>query len=640
MKRANAVFAAIAAVWGGGLCLLYLLQRTAPPTFEAAARAGAGLISVGFFACVFVAVGTPMVRWLLGGQIDRAGKLEIALYSFGLGSALLSLVVFVVALLGLLHGWLLLALLIAAAFLVPFTDFGSPLKDAHAKVATSALAVILPFLALAAICAIAEPGSTDALRYHLSLPAQYLKQHSMHPLPNNFYSFWPMSVEMLYTAGLSVAGENAPALIHLSFALAALLLLQSMSVSSALVGPAVLAFSMPAVAINAGLPFVDQALSFYVIAAFRAQQRFFETRARCWVVLSGLLCSAAIATKYTGLWAAVALCLVLALRRSRPGHVAAFLLSVAVFSGPWLARNAYHTGNPVYPYFDTLWGRPDRDTYRTERQAYELGHIEGEAQRGWIGILTLPYYYSFKQPFLDSAIGPTLIILLPIAVLVVARHRDLLLFCAAFAGCWFVLSPQARLLTPVIALMSVVMADGLSDLATRWRVAGTVLAGTILFAIAINLAHILFFYRTTWDPLPRILGTETREQYLARTLGDYPAVAALNRLAPQGTVLTIGQMNSFYLKSRTFPESKFDTPLAVTLARGCASAEDYAARIKGLRITHILYNAGGIESMAWIPGEYLDWGSDGERQAFYDFLRFHCKSLFRNAGAVVYAVEP
>ncbi len=632
--------AAIAAVWGGGLCLLYLSQRTAPPTLDAAARTGTAMISVCFFACLFVAVGMPAVRRLLGAQVESVGSLETSLYAFGLGSALLSLAVLVVALLGILHSWLLLCLLAAAAFLIPFTDFGSPLREARAKVTASAVAAILPFLALAAICAIAEPGSTDALRYHLSLPAQYLKQHSMQPLPNNFYSFWPMSVEMLYTAGLSVASENAPALIHLTFALAVLLLLQSMSASSAPIGPAVLAFTMPAVAINAGLPFVDQALSFYVIAAFRAQQRFVETRARCWAVLSGLLCSAAIATKYTGLWAAVALGLVLVLRRGRPRHLLAFLLSLAVFSGPWLIRNAYHTGNPVYPYFDTLWGRPDGDTYRTERQAYELRHIEGETGQGWIGMLTLPYYYSFKQPFLDSAIGPTLVILLPIALLVVARHRDLLLFCAAFAGCWFVLSPQARLLTPVIALMSVVMADGLSDLATRHRIAGRVLAGTIIVAIAVNFAHTLFFYRTTWDPLQRILGTETREQYLARTLGDYPAVAALNRLAPHGTVLTIGQMSSFYVRPRTFPESKFDTPLAVTLARGCGSAEDYAARIKELRITHILYNAGGIESMAWIPGEYLDWGSDGERQAFYEFLRRHCKSVFRNAGSVVYAVEP
>lgn len=630
--------AVILAVWGGGLCWQYLVQRPAPPTLAAVGHMLQGVIVLAFFMLASVAAGTPFVRSLLGAAATQAFPLETTLYAFGLGGASLSLLIFVTANLGLLCPAAVVALLAAAGFLAIFTDLAPAWRDARSRLSPTVLAAVTPFLALALMCALAEPASTDALRYHLSLPAAYLQQHSLHPVPNNFYSFWPMATEMLYAAGLSTFGETAPALIHLGFAIAAALMLQCMSTRGAV--PAALFLSIPAVAINAGFPFVDLALTFYVVAAFQAMRRFLETRAPGWAVLAGLLCSAAVATKYTGLWAVIAVGVLLLLKvRAVTRGVIAFVLATLIFAWPWMMRNISYTGNPVYPYFQTIWGKPSGDTYRADRQGYELRHIEGEAGGGWTRYVNLPQYYLLKQPFLDSTIGPALAILLPCALLVISPCVDVLLFCFIYSVFWTSFSPQARLLFPVLALLTLPLAAGLEEMKRRWAVPGRILSAAVCVVVAINFFHLLFFYRVTFDPLARLLGAETREQYLTRLLPEYPVLAAANSLPKDATVLTLGEMSSFYIKKRTFPESMFDTPLAVSIARGCTSAAQLDAKLRIMGITHVLLNSNGLEGPAWIPGRYADWSSPGEKQAFFDLLRDDCEQLAYANGVALYRIK-
>ncbi|MEW6364452.1 MAG: hypothetical protein AB1714_07420 [Acidobacteriota bacterium] len=629
-------------VWSCALTWLYLAQRPAPPTLEAAGRLGFGIITIVFFLCVLTALGRPVVKLILGTEGAAAGELEVSIYGFGMGAAVVSLAVFTIANLGIMYRGVLLGALTAAALLAVMSNFAKTMRETATVIPARTLVILVPLLALAGMCALVEPGSTDALLYHLSIPATYLRQHSMAPIPNNFFSFWPMGCEMLYAIGLAVAGEIAPALINLTFALVTLVLLQRIASAPRLIGPAALFYMAPAVTINSGFPYADFGLTFFVLVAFRSLGHFFQTRRVRWAVLAGLFSSAAIACKYTGFYALAGFLVLFAVRRFPGGWRAlvVFLAASAVLAGPWLARNAVYTGNPVYPYLDSIWGRHCGDTYRADRQSFELKNIEGDLHLGWKSLLLLPFYYTFAQPFLDYALGPIPVILLPLVLLVMARHRDILIFCISFAALWVLFSPQTRHLFPVLALLAVAEADALAEFAARAGPLIKPIIAAVLLLGAVSFLHLLYFYRMTWDPLPRLLGAETSEQFLARTMSDYPAIAFMKTLPPDATLLTVGEMHPFRVPRRCFPESKFDTPLIVTLSRGCRSSREVTQKVTALGVTHILYNLPEITRMSWIPGQYLDWSSPEDERAFFDFLRERCTAIFDRNGVVVYKILP
>jgi len=634
-KATRAVLAVSAVLWAAAICWFYAAQRPAPPPVDALLRIATGLAAFLFFPAVFAAIGRPLTRLVLG---DRSlDPLELGLCGFGLGAALYSLVIFLLGTLGLLHSWLFLGLASIGALFAVFSDTGDALRGVRAVVRGPTALVLLSFLAAAAACALVEPGATDALRYHLTLPDVYLRQHSLAPIPNNFYSFWPMSCEMLYMLGLSTAGESAPALINLGFCMATLLFLQKMWSGAGWCGPAVLLVSMPTAAINAGYPYVDWALTFYVVAAYRCLSHLIETRGWRWAVLCGLFSSAAVATKYTGLYAVIALAAIWASRRLPGGRraAAAFLLALPLLAGPWLLRNAAYTGNPVHPYLPSLFGTSE--TVRVERLDWELKNTQGNLGTVWERVVSYPAYYSFRQPFLDDTIGPSLALLLPFLVLVLARARDSLTFVALYGALWFATSPQARLLLPALAILSLACAEGFSRV--EHRLVRSAVSTGLAVVFTINFLHVLFYYRITFDPGPRLIGSENRESYLARGVDGYPAVAFINAvLPPDAKLLTIGQIDSFYIDRAFAPESKCDTPLAVTLVRGCRTTDEVAVRFREQGITHILVNHSGLKRLAWVPGEYLNWATPAEKSLFDEFLANRCVAIFDQGGAQVYSI--
>jgi hypothetical protein len=85
-------------------------------------------------------------------------------------------------------------------------------------------------------------------------------------------------------------------------------------------------------------------------------------------LLAGLLAGSAMACKYPGLVSVVIPLFVVSawtgLRRfGKPGWIfpGAFVLGTALAIGPWLARNTFETGNPVYPLAYRIFGGRDWD---------------------------------------------------------------------------------------------------------------------------------------------------------------------------------------------------------------------------------------------------------------------------------------
>src|SRR5262245_2714143 len=176
-----------------------------------------------------------VLAWRLGVEIltalardaDISGAERNALgIVTGLGA--MTVVVFIIAALGLLHSRVLVsvlaALTVAAAYRSRFEfslsrvrTLGSRISNAKSfKLPAFVLACCLVSLCAALVWALAPETGYDPLNYQLGVPQVYVREHALVELPYTFWSYLLGSTGMLYAMALSLTGQPLPQLIHLA----------------------------------------------------------------------------------------------------------------------------------------------------------------------------------------------------------------------------------------------------------------------------------------------------------------------------------------------------------------------------------------------------------------------------------------
>ena len=75
-----------------------------------------------------------------------------------------------------------------------------------------------------------------------------------------------------------------------------------------------------------------------------------------------------------------------------------------------------------------------------------------------------------------------------------------------------------------------------------WGEAGVGIAASVLLAVALLIGANLFYLGSKFTdirPLPYLLGAESRDEFLSRQVGSYPATAYINRNLPDDAVVEI-----------------------------------------------------------------------------------------------------
>ena len=219
------------------------------------------------------------------------------------------------------------------------------------------IAFVLALTGIAGLADITGDWGNDAVAYHLLGPRVWLREGVVRPVVDNCHTAFPATTEMLFGALLQLGGPHGPGL----FAIPSLLLLALVVAAlGTRIGldhkeawwSAAFVISMPAVYAGAHTAFVDALYASFVLAAARVA--FDAARPRDYVA-AGLLSGFAIATKYTGLLALVALAVPMAIRsRGMPRRSAVLWSMVAVatallIGAPVYARNWIFLGSPIYP---------------------------------------------------------------------------------------------------------------------------------------------------------------------------------------------------------------------------------------------------------------------------------------------------
>jgi hypothetical protein len=345
------------------------------------------------------------------------------------------------------------------------------------------------------------------------------------------------------------------------------------------------------------------------------------------------------------------------------GGIFIFSLTTFFTASPWYLKNWAFTGNPVYPFLSSVFGGQFWDTFRAEWYAAAGSGI------GWrpTTLLALPWLLTLgirDANFWDGRTGPLLLLFLPPILLYSVyphfltqnsklktqnsnkerpfAYNLLLIYALAHFAFWtlgVIWSRslwQSRLLLPGLV--------GLVPLA-GWVWVNLPAFDLPNFSIsrfvniAVGLALILTLVDTTLltlkiNPIPYLVGLETRAENLTRRLGaHYAAMQQINTQLPaEAKILFLWEPRSYYCRRDCRPDSILDTFPHLVYRYGSAGAIAQSWREAG--VSHVLIHRAGLNFILNDSPETVDQAVLRQLESQY------LDELFDVAGAYqVYAVR-
>lgn len=358
--------------------------------------------------------------------------------------------------------------------------------------------------------------SADGLAMHLVIPARLAVDHRWSFDVGQFtWAVMPMGVDWTYAAGYLLGGEAAARLLNFAFlCLVALLLYQILRrwvKSPAALCMVALFLSSPLVQLVTGSLFVENLWTAMLLGGLLAIMKFRETRETGRLHAAALLLGTAVAMKLGALVFAMVLLLIAVteLFRKPSSHWPKTLLAMtAVFVAfaciPYVTAWKI-TGNPVFPFANTLFKSPLYDTatawqdlrYKTPLSlatAYDATFHTARYLEGLGGGFTLHWIF-----------------LLPVAAAILGRRRWPWPAAPIMAGilfCFFVvLSGQAylRYIYPLLPLAMIPLAIGWRCVDDRSLQASLAIFGGVTFCLNLWLLpasgwyHKDFFLNQVFD---------------------------------------------------------------------------------------------------------------------------------------------
>lgn len=522
-----------------------------------------------------------------------------------MGMGLLSLVYFAMAACHVLsRPWPLILCSVLSILGIPIIiDIARWLRTRSKFTPVTVLWVIL-FTGIAAamlIPALAPPTSADwdSLAYHLAVPKLYLQHGGYFYIDFASHSNFPFLVEMLYTPALSIGDAVGAKLVHylygvlLAFSVALLAKRHFHPKAAPLAALAIA--SMPLVMWEATTAYIDLATALYTIIAVYLLLEYLDNPALSYLIGCGIAAGFAASTKFTGiaLFPMLAVWLLIdrfCANRSVQWKQSLLLCGAALLTcSPWYLKSFVYTGNPVYPFFYSIfggrnWTQSLADNYSTLQAKFGLGH-------DLASFIFLPYDLTFHSArFYDTPglfVGPIFLIAVPL--LLIAKYRSaklfgLTMFFMAQLVCWFALTQQSRYLVPAFAVLAVIIA------AITYTEKSLGNARKAFYAIFIATAAfgVLTLSSLISQSSPYVFGSQTRQQYLARALPIFPAQQWINTHTPTDTrVALFGDTRGFYLDR---PYIWADPGHNSTFTRDFDCADEFLAYLKTYQISYIMIN--------------------------------------------------
>ena len=548
-------------------------------------------------------------------KFEFQSEFEKSIFASGVGFFIFAYFTLIMGFAGLLYKSIFYAFVLFAALLarkeIGFLlrrsrDWLRKLKQAPRRpVHYYLLAFFAVTLLLRIIFNYAPLTDTDELIYHLSFPGLYIRHHAIIARSDNFLSYLPAGMEMLFTFGMLLRGVMVAKLMAPFFGLYSLVLIyliakRFLPEKSAFVSVVIFYF-LPPVIVNFGMARVEFGYLFFALLALLAFLNLIRTGGYRWICLMAVMTGMSIFIKMTNGPFAVTLFIFLSwhilFAERRPFQeylkwIAVFSVIVLLVPLPWFVHNYLITGSP-FPFMaflnfpvDTMYELVDGSMNRA--MTVSAGNYLGMVVRLFFSNPVNspgPLIVAFSLPlFFFKRISPGIKML---AMFAITNFTILIVMLPAIN------KSSGRYYFLVFALMSIISAYGIEKIS---MIVSKKVICSILF-VNILLPGVFFNAFFGIKRIPVFLGLQSKSGYLLREYsqgymtGSYAIVEYANTHIPEDSrILSIGDCvftYPFYYRADIFaihPEVSRMTDNNKILRR-----------IKNERFTHIIFFKGNYE---------------------------------------------
>jgi len=496
---------------------------------------------------------------------------------------------------------------------------------------------IVILLCMEFILNLTPPISRDALIHHLAVPKLWLKHGGIYEIPWANYAYYPMNINLLYALCLYFKSDIAPKFIHLAFGMGTGLLVflyikQRYDRNLGLLGM-VIFITTPIVVWLSTSAYVDLGMTFFTTASVLAfiKWRDSEYKHLKWFLISSLSMGIALGSKYNALiaWFIVIMLLMLSVVRDSRNQPAALRYGILFFvvtsfaASPWYLKNYFQTGNPFYPLFNSII---DSFNQHSVQEALQQRITQKSGQISFFKLREIMYGESFWETLLipirmffqgkdnsyqyfQGSLNPILIIFAPFVMLNKRYAKDKFVFVfftvIFIIMAYFLTAKQVRYILPVLPFLAIIAVMGIKDFLDKLKertlfdslrfgekiksIARVFVFASVTILLIFNFVYLKYRIKTI-NPIPHVLGKETRDAFLKRHLLHYDAVKFINdTFSDEAVVFTMFLGRRGYYLDRAYKnEPSFGMNTIRRMVISSANEETFDKNVRSMNVTHIL----------------------------------------------------
>ncbi|HEX9744044.1 MAG TPA: phospholipid carrier-dependent glycosyltransferase, partial [bacterium] len=237
--------------------------------------------------------------------------------------------------------------------------------------------LVIIFQILMLVNATAPHINQDTETYHYVFLRQFIESGTISIDPENAYSYYPMSIQMMVAAAFNLAGDRGPEAANLCYwFMQVLLLLWLVDFNARRGRPDIGWFTAAAVCgifywpVIAYSGYIDGGVALFAVAGVLSYFDWLENRTEnktLQLICTAIFLGIAISGKYSAL-AVAAMVIVhflwVTLTSRESGHIKWKTILIALLFFiipiiPWYGRNLLLTGNPTFPFLHGIFGGPE-----------------------------------------------------------------------------------------------------------------------------------------------------------------------------------------------------------------------------------------------------------------------------------------